>query len=119
MTLHTDPHQDKTLWSRYLDDDLQSDQSTALEEHLKQCPVCQREVKQMRQTIQWISQLRQIEAPDDFPHKVRERLRRQRGKRRRGHAAKNESATKISWMPAFLVVIVIALSIFIYLAGNL
>lgn len=113
---YQDPHEDQALLSRYLDGDLQADQSTALERHIEQCETCRREIKQLRQTIDWIGQLRQIQAPDDFPVKVHQKIRRQRGKRRRA-MANTPTIGGTTWITAILVFIVIALSIAVYFLG--
>jgi len=118
MTLHHDPHEDQALLSRYLDGDLRADQSTALEQHIKQCATCRQEIKQLRQTIDWIGQLRNIQAPNDFPVKVHQRIRRQRGKRRRA-LANAPHVGGFSWITAILVFIVIALSIAVFFLGQM
>ncbi len=87
MSTHLDPHKDNALWSQYLDGDLESAERKALEAHLRECEICRDEVQMMRKTVDWLSQLaqsqtHQLQAPEDFEHKVRKRLRTKRKKRR-------------------------------------
>ncbi len=93
MTAHLDPHKQDHLWSQYLEGDLESAERQSLEAHLRECEVCRREVKLLRQTVNWLSQLGQsqeIQAPADFVPKVRHRLRHKK-RHKREH---NQSTTK-------------------------
>lgn len=119
MTTYNDPHHDQALLSRYLDGDLHKDQSTAFEKHLKTCTTCQREIQNLRKTIDWIGQLRKIEVPEDFSQKVHQRVRKHRGKRRRAMMSEyNKSKGYYTWISSLLVVVIIAVSIFLYFLGQ-
>lgn len=85
MSTHLDPHHDGALWSQYLEGDLNTAERNTLEVHLRECEICRNEVKKMRQTVQWLSQLAQsqeVQAPQDFEQKVRRHLRQKRHKQR-------------------------------------
>lgn len=62
----------------FLDDfaegELRSPHTEIVEEHLKACPSCQRELSATRQTIRLLAEFREVDEPPDFVQQVRERI---------------------------------------------
>lgn len=73
----------KDLFSDYLEGELDAQASAALEEHLSSCPKCKQEFESFRRTIQAVSGLKPLQAPQDFASKVNHRLRRRLRTRRK------------------------------------
>ncbi len=62
----------------FLDDlaegELKSPQTEIVEEHLKACPLCQRELSATRQTIRLLAEFREVDEPPDFVQQVMQRI---------------------------------------------
>lgn len=88
MRTQLDPHEDNLLWSQYIEGDLEESQRAELEAHLRECDICRGEISKLRQTVSFLSQLEELQAPEDFLPKVNNKLKRHRKKRQK---AENDS----------------------------
>ena len=64
------------LFSEYLDRTLVPELKDSLEEHLKRCPTCNRELQKITATVKLLSRLPELPAPPDFLVTVRQRIDR-------------------------------------------
>jgi hypothetical protein len=63
-----------SLASEYLDRRLDKNQAADLEEHLRGCPGCRREMSELKATISLVSALEPVEAPPDFVVQINRRI---------------------------------------------
>ncbi|MBW1806833.1 MAG: zf-HC2 domain-containing protein [Deltaproteobacteria bacterium] len=66
----------KSLLSEYLEQNLQTDVQQQIEEHLSVCPECKNEFELLRQALTLVQQLPRVEAPADFPARIKRRARK-------------------------------------------
>lgn len=66
----------KELLSEYIDDVLDSQRKTRVEEHLKRCQACSAELASLKAYIEEMTALKEVKAPADFLVKVHQRLRK-------------------------------------------
>lgn len=66
----------RNLFSDYVDRNLGVELKEALDQHLKRCSACSRELNRFTSTVQLLSRLPEIPAPPDFLLSVRKRLER-------------------------------------------
>lgn len=76
-----DHAQAQELFSAYWDDELPKDQAAALEEHLKGCAECTRELDAFEKSVNALHAVHKMAAPQAFTEGVRDRIRkRSRGR---------------------------------------
>ena len=80
----TTKHQkiDGELLSRYIDNDLKEEELEEFEADLANNEEAQKELESLQQTLNLIGQLSEIQAPETFAPKIRQKVRRIRSKRR-------------------------------------
>ncbi len=66
----------RSLFSRYLEDDLEPEVKNLVEEHLGDCNGCARELDVLRKMISSLGKLEKFEPPFDFLESIHERLER-------------------------------------------
>jgi len=62
------------MFSAYCDQQLGAVERAALDEHLKTCLVCRRELQRFQQTVESVGRLHPMSAPPDFVAGVRDRI---------------------------------------------
>jgi putative zinc finger protein len=71
-----DHEQVNSLLSEYLEQNLQADVQQQIEEHLSTCPECRNDLELLRQALRLVQQLPRVEAPADFPARLKRRARK-------------------------------------------
>lgn len=77
--------QSKSMFSAYLDTVLTGKQMRALDEHLQQCPDCNREYHSLRRTQSLLAGLRPARVPDDLSLKLRLAISHEVARSRHSH----------------------------------
>lgn len=67
----------QSLLSEYLDGYLGKDNQNLVEEHLKTCHLCRRELETLQKTVSFVHSLKKVEAPSDFLVGIRERIEKE------------------------------------------
>jgi len=69
------------LFSAYWEEDLPTEQLSALEEHLRSCVVCRKEYQDFEKSLEATSGLHRLPAPPNFVESVKQQVRkRSRGR---------------------------------------
>jgi len=71
-----DHAQAQELFSAYWDDELPKEQAAQLEEHLRSCVVCTRELDAFEKSVSALGSVHKMAAPQTFGEGVRDRIRR-------------------------------------------
>ena len=66
----------RELFTDYLDGELAGEEKAALEEHLAQCEECRSEWETFSRTVEEVSGLLSVAAPEDFAREVEQKIRR-------------------------------------------
>jgi hypothetical protein len=66
----------RTLLSEYLDDALDENAKARVDEHLRTCPACQKELDSLKAFVKGIGSLESVKAPADFLDQLHKRLER-------------------------------------------
>jgi len=98
------------LWTEYLDRTLHPDVEAQLEEHMKTCVVCRREIEELKRSVNALSGLHKLSAPVDLSVGVADRIR----KRSRGRFfAKRD---RVPYQMFSLVMLAILLAVYVALS---
>jgi anti-sigma factor RsiW len=74
--LKLDHAQAQELFSAYWDDELPKEKAAALEEHLRTCESCKRELEAFEKSVSALGSVHKMAAPQAFREGVRDRIRR-------------------------------------------
>lgn len=108
-----DHNKAKELLSEYLDGELCEENRLELENHLEFCVDCTKDFEQLKKTINVLSSISTLEAPEDFEKKVRERLKK-RARRRDLETSENLS-NKVPFETVCLIMLVILAAFYLML----
>ena len=100
-----------TLFLAYHDGDLSQEEKTALEDHLKTCATCAADWDAYLLTLNEVSGMFPVAAPDDFALRVKQTI----GKRSRGRFFGEERPLGMSFAVVSFVLILLFLMAYYYL----
>lgn len=103
-------HVNDELLSRYLDDELDSEERERVESHLAQDAESRKQLEALRHTLDILHRMKPIEAPSDFSKKMQRRARRFRQYRK-----SSDSGLVNYWSYGTMAAIVIAIALLLLL----
>ncbi len=106
-----DHEEAQVLFSDFLEGELSAQEVAQLKEHLGDCPDCQAELDDLRQTLSSLSGMKRVPPPPDFLGKVQQRIR----KRSRGRFFTPERLiTRIPFEWISFIIILIMVVVYMY-----
>lgn len=108
----------RELLSEYLEGELDEEKASQVADHLSSCEECRAEHDALKKTINVISSLTSVKAPDDFAQKVQKRLRR-RVRHRWDRQSPLEQKIPYETICLIMLAILAALYIILYLLPHM